>query len=77
VLAAPAIDAAASRAGEYEADQFAAQAGYGDDLSRALTDTDSAHGLLSLGSRVLSRHPGTARRVQRLRQSSETLTRSV
>jgi Zn-dependent protease with chaperone function len=77
VLAAPVIDAAASRAGEYEADQLAAHSGYGDDLSRALTDTDWADGLLSLGSRVLSRHPGTARRAQRRRQTSETLTRSV
>ena len=66
VLAAPAIDAAASRAGEYEADQFAAQAGYRDDLSRALTQIDPATGTLSLRSRALSRHPGTTRRVTRL-----------
>jgi Zn-dependent protease with chaperone function len=36
-LAAPTVDAAASRASEYAADQFAAQAGYSDELGRALS----------------------------------------
>jgi Zn-dependent protease with chaperone function len=77
VFVAPAIDAAASRAEEYAADQFAALAGYGDDLSRTLADIDSADGILSPRSRVLGLHPGTARRVQRLRQTAETLTSPV
>jgi Zn-dependent protease with chaperone function len=77
VLAAPTIDAAASRAGEYEADRFAAQTRNGDELSQALTNIDAANGKLSLRSRVLSRHPRTARRVQRMQSTTETLTRCV
>lgn len=77
VLAAPTIDAAASRAGDYEADRFEAQTGYGDELSHALTNIDAANGKLSLRSRVLSRHPRTAGRVQRMQSTTETLTRCV
>lgn len=77
VLTVPAIDAAASRAGDYAADQFAARSGYGNDLSRTLLNIVPANGADALQSRILSRHPRPAHRVQRLQMTSETAARSV
>jgi Zn-dependent protease with chaperone function len=72
-LAAPTINAVASRASEYAADQFAAQAGYGDELDYALTAMDRKGGTRSVRSRVVSRHPRTEHRVLRLTQANESL----
>ncbi len=72
-LAAPTINAVASRASEYAADQFAARAGYGDELAYALTAMDRKGATRSVRSRVVSRHPRTEQRVLRLTQANESL----
>lgn len=76
-LVAPVLDAAAGRASEYAADQFAAQAGYGDELARALTGMNPVNGAGTLHSQMLSRHPRTKHRVRRLVDAPETPARSV
>lgn len=76
-LAAPMIDAAARRSGEHAADQFAAQAGYGDELARALTGMYPVNDARTLRSQMLSRHPRTRDRVRQLTQATETPARAV
>ena len=69
-LGTPVADAALCRGSERAADRFAAEAGYSDDLARALQ-------LLDVGStrrrrlvdRILDSHPDSKRRIEELRRS--------
>jgi STE24 endopeptidase len=66
-VACPLADAAVGRAGERAADRYTAQAGFGDDLARALASIspDSTH-RRGLPHAILSRHPRTSQRIRDL-----------
>lgn len=55
-----------SRANEYEADEFAFNLGYGDDLCILLDSIDSSSGAKGLFASLASSHPDTDDRIQRL-----------
>lgn len=68
-LGAPVADQALSRPGERAADDFAAAAGYGPDLARALQILDARSiRRRRLSDRVLDTHPDVARRIEQLSQ---------
>jgi STE24 endopeptidase len=67
----PTLDAAISRQCELVADQYAAVAGVGSDLTAALRILDShGQGQRTMAQRLLSRHPDTARRIRALAGAS-------
>ncbi|MBN9618502.1 MAG: M48 family metalloprotease [Actinobacteria bacterium] len=78
-LGAPVADAALSRASERAADRFAAEAGYGEDLARALRILDPRPARRRrLSDRVLDSHPDSDLRIEQLRyQSAEARPRSA
>jgi STE24 endopeptidase len=72
-LLCPLADAALSRRAELAADQFAAEAGYGQTLAAALRRLDVAHDRRRSGlvDRALTRHPSTERRLDHLREIAD------
>jgi STE24 endopeptidase len=78
-LSTPVADAAMSRVSERAADRFAADAGYGEDLARALQTLDhrpARHRRLT--DRVLDSHPDSELRIEQLRfYSAEGRSRSM